>query len=96
MKVEELIDIIEKNQKQEFTNLLSAISDWPSNIDSVEEYFFKVKSFLGIKTINIELIKKKVSEIEVLSHVWELESISELILFLEVSKSDDLIPIYKI
>jgi hypothetical protein len=89
MKVEELIDLVENNHnKMELVHLLNAISDWPCSIDSVYEYFLNVKSFLEIKTISIELINKKMLKIDMLSYVWELESISELILFLEVYKSD--------
>lgn len=91
MDIEDLINLVETNSnRKEISHLLCAISDWPYNICSIEEYFLAVKAFLSIGKIDVLKIKERINCFNLLDNIWELESISELILFLEYYNLDNL------
>jgi hypothetical protein len=92
MNIEDLIDLIDNNHKNKkaLEYLLIAITDWPIQVNSVEEYFLSVNSFLNIHRTNINQIKNQIKKIDFIKFTWEAESINTLIIFLENYETDDL------
>lgn len=86
LSTEELIDFIDNNplSSKKYECLINAINDWPNKIDKVEDYFNQVKKFLDVEEIDFKTIKKKKKKLKFTgNNAWELESISELLLFLK-------------
>lgn len=79
MKVEDLIFLYEETNNKCYEHLLNAISDWPIEIDNVNEYYISVKEFFKIDYISISSLEESRLKIDVSVYSWELESLSELI-----------------
>ena len=91
MNLEELIYLIDINlpENRHYQNLLYAINDWPDEINEVSEYYEAVKEYLNIEAVNIEEIKKAFRLVKHKdSDSWKLESLSELIIFLNCEKKN--------
>jgi hypothetical protein len=73
--------------------LIEAIDDWPSKIDSVDDFLSEIKSFLKIEDLNYESISSKMTELNPAHYAWQLESLSSVknILLLERGKTLDII-----
>ena len=92
MTIDDLIDLIDGNSKEneKYLYLLNAMNDWPNEVDSVSEYYLKVKFFLKIDEITLSKVQRamKKKQIDLIkNNAWNLESISELILFLKQNNS---------
>lgn len=83
MKIEDLIYLLDESKNKSYEHLLNAIMDWPNEVETVSDYYIAVKKFLKIENINVSLLEKSKLNINVNKHIWELESISELINFLK-------------
>ncbi|MFY7671184.1 hypothetical protein ACOSP6_08840 [Tenacibaculum sp. MEBiC06402] len=91
MNIDELIDIIDSNlpESQHYLNLFNAINDWPDEINEVSEYYEAVKEYLNIESENVEEIKKAFRLVKHKdSDFWKLESLCELIIFLNCEKKN--------
>ncbi len=90
MTIDNLISLIDKNSKEskKYLHLLNAINGWPTEVDSIPEYYLKVKNFLKIDKITLKNAQRAVKNKQIdsiKSNIWNLESISELILFLKLN-----------
>ena len=97
MKIESLIVLIERSSNEEIkvkglSNLLNAISDWTVEVDTVEEYLRLVKMFLDINELDFRLIEEKTSEIDYQKFSSEVESISELLIYLKKNNEKTQLP----
>jgi hypothetical protein len=90
MTIDDIIDLIDLNssESEKYSHLLNAMNDWPTKVDTVSEYYLEVKHFLKIDEVNLSTVQKaeKHKKMDIFkSNAWNLESVSELILFLKES-----------
>ncbi len=69
--------------KSALKGLHRAMSDWPDDFDIVENFFFSVESYLG-EALNSTHVRAKLQMLSALSDTWRGESLSELLVFLDV------------
>lgn len=90
MNLDKLIELIDANQHKKYIHLLNAMMDWPIEVETVEDYFNQVKEYLDIEEINTQLIVEKKKKIKlIIGSIWNLESISELLLFLKFNDDEN-------
>lgn len=84
MTIETLIEIMDMSSENynKYENLYNAINDWPIEVNTVDEYFEKVMSFLKINAFSLNNLEKANKAFNIHA-TWKHESISELILFLK-------------
>lgn len=84
MNVDKLYDLKDSSSlteidKKKIDLLLAAITDWPSNIETVEGFFDLVKNFLRITVLNAKSISSSMDKISPEKHLWEFEALSSLL-----------------
>ncbi len=87
MQIETLIEKIdnlstEELEESRLLNLLNAVNDWPLEVVSIEEYTSHIKEFLNIQNLSLEVLNEKVKTLDFLKYSWEIESLSEFIIFM--------------
>ncbi len=60
-------------------NLLTAMSDWPQSILTVEEFLKSINFFLGDERINVFTIRKKLDDLNANEDMWRIESLTSLL-----------------
>ena len=87
MTDEDIINLldIEPIINARYNHLLYAITDWNNEVINVDDYLIQVKTYLNINEITSEVLKSKVKSFTINNSedIWNLESISELVIFLE-------------
>ena len=84
MKVIDIIKVIEDGEETEsLTHLLDAISNWPKEVLTSDEYVVEIMRFLKIEELDVYKIKERMSKFSFKTNAWNLESISEFLLFIE-------------
>lgn len=80
----DILALIDKNsiENKKYLHILNAMNDWPTEVGSVSDYYSKVKNFLSIDEITFKKVKNAIKCKKAKNNSWNLESISELILFL--------------
>jgi hypothetical protein len=82
--IESLISIIdqfehESSKSRVASLLLTAITDWPRSVNTVEEYLDQVKEALQISIIDRHNLEMGIKTLSPGNHSWEIESITGLI-----------------
>lgn len=81
--ISDLEGLVEKgqvsaNNKIIVERLLSAINDWPVDIDSVEDYELAVQDFIK-NTTTKKNIENVLNNIDFAKHAWQSESLTQLL-----------------
>ncbi|MES2701440.1 MAG: hypothetical protein V4649_02320 [Bacteroidota bacterium] len=82
MLVDELYDekfdsIADPNFLQTIDLLKAAITDWPTDVRTVEAFIQEVREFLNCSTITIDVVDRKLSNVN-LSEAWRLEALTSV------------------
>lgn len=79
-KIEDLLTKEEtsKTTKEIIDIFLKSINDWPNEVDSLDDYDLEIQNFISDQP-NKRNIKKILRNIDIASHMWEVESLTQLL-----------------
>lgn len=83
------IEIIECNspiQYQTIDLLKQAITDWPTEVKTVEEFLFNVEKYLRCSEITTEVLNHAVSRIGTTSELWQTEALSSIVELVNINQ----------
>lgn len=75
--------------------LKQAITDWPIEINTVEDFLHSVKKYLHCSEVTAEVIEKALSQAPSIRVLWQMEALSYVQELLTINKNDTLDSIIK-
>ncbi|RFZ95215.1 hypothetical protein D0C36_06720 [Mucilaginibacter conchicola] len=90
MDIEQLMTVLEEraitgNDRKRVELLLAAINDWPTPVESLNDFLSKLKSSLNAEEITIEVVTDRVADMTPGFDAWKMESLSSLLELLNMS-----------
>lgn len=84
MTIDKLYDlrdnsILGEKDKNIIDLLLQAITDWPTQVDTVEKFIIEIKTFLKTNILNYEEINAGMKKVDPESSLWQIEALSSVL-----------------
>ena len=70
--------------------LLQAVTDWPHDVETVEDFLSEIKLFLNADGITEETISSVLQGLNPLNYSWEIESLTCLLELIKDSQNEQL------